>query len=94
VWHRKGTRLHCAVKKACAGKKMFEGGILKPQLRTMIFIFRRKHVFMKTKKMWSQCDNLETPALFSHYCVISSLLCGRPKSNPPDWTDQSEHTIL
>ena len=21
VWHRKGTRLHCAVKKACAGKK-------------------------------------------------------------------------
>jgi hypothetical protein len=69
VWHRKGTRLHCAVKKACAGKKMFEGGILKPQLRTMIFIFRRKHVFMKTKK------NVITMWQFGNTSTIFTLLC-------------------
>lgn len=69
VWHRKGTRLHCAVKKACAGKKKFEGGILKPQLRTMIFIFRRKHVFMKTKK------NVITMWQFGNTSTIFTLLC-------------------
>ena len=89
---RHQTSLRC--QKGVRGKKNVWGRYSETSTADNDFHFQAETCFYEEKKMWSQCDNLETPALFSHYCVISSLLCGRPKSNPPDWTDQSEHTIL
>lgn len=54
-------------------KGSLEGGILKPQLRTMIFIFRQQHVFYEEKK----CDHNVTIWKHQHYfhAIVSSVVC-------------------